>query len=237
MLPLPLMIGGISATTNMLTNFLGSRAASKQLKKQEQMIESERERAENERLANRDYMNTLEARTIANNAAEGLADNMKSLNNNAIKRGYTAEQQIASADRTRDAYSKVMRGLAANGYNSRLYYDKLYNMAMGQYTKQKQAISEARADSSKNAWQNIGDAVSNFGNVASTMVANNTPTKSTSTKNTPKHSDYFGYNYTEPANSKQNVEARGKMFKAYEKLFGGNRTGTFDYANFDPYKI
>lgn len=164
MIPPQLIIGAATGSANLISNLIGSAKASRQLKRQEQILADEKKRAEAERLANQDYMATQEARTIANMGQEALQEAQKTNNDNALRRGYTTEQSIAQNAQSGNAYANLLRNLASNATKYRQYYDSLYRNALNNYSANMSNLAVSRADSSKNAWQNIGDAAANMGN-------------------------------------------------------------------------
>ena len=131
--PITLMAiaGGVGS---LLSTLKGTSDAAKQNKRTEQLIKGQLAQAEAERKAvPKNYLDTLEGKTIATQAGEQLQQAAKAVNNNAIKTGATNEQRLAQAGSYQDAYNKLMQNLAAKSTQYGQYYDALLRDARNKY--------------------------------------------------------------------------------------------------------
>lgn len=159
-----LAIAGIQAALQGGASYMGSRAASRQNKKNEEILNEQRRDAERERIkAGNNYLDTVEGRTAARLGAEGLKNVAKAVNDNAIKRGGTTAQRLAQISSYQDAYNNLISRLAAQGTEYNKYYDGLLNKAKDRYAQQMIGVNEAKAQSGKNAWDNVSSAIGRLG--------------------------------------------------------------------------
>lgn len=151
---------------------IGSRQASKQNKKNEDLIKGEKRQAELDRKnAGNNYLDTIEGRTTANEGAEAMKEAMEKVSNNVIKRGGTTEQRLAEAGSWQKAYGNLLSRLASKGTQWRQENDNILNQARRRYSSAMQGINSAKAQSTKNAWENVGNAMDNVVRAGMTMKA------------------------------------------------------------------
>ena len=144
-------------------SYMGSRAASRQNAKNEEIAKEQIREAERERIkAGNNYLDTVEGKTAARIAGERMRDVEKAVNDNAIKRGGTVAQQLSQIGSYQDAYNNLISKLAAQGIDYNKYYDSLFNNARAYYTKKRMDSNTAKAQSGKNAWDNVSAAIGNL---------------------------------------------------------------------------
>lgn len=159
-----LAIAAVQAALQGGASYMGSRAASRQNKKNEEILNEQRREAERERIkAGNNYLDTVEGKTAARIAGERMRDVEKAVNDNAIKRGGTTAQKLAQIGSYQDAYNNLISRLAAEGTEYNKYYDTLLRKAKDRYAQQMIGVNAARAQSGKNAWDNVSASIGTLG--------------------------------------------------------------------------
>lgn len=168
-----LALAGISAGLKGLSMGVGARQASKHNKNSEDLIKAEKRQAELDRIkAGDNYLETTEGKTIANQGKEALLEASQRATNNAIKRGATTEQKLAEVGNWQKAYSNLLSNLASKGTQYKQYYDNLLLNARYRYNNAMIGVNNAKAQSVKNTWDNIGQGIDDLAKAGLTMYAN-----------------------------------------------------------------
>lgn len=159
-----LAIAAVQAALQGGASYMGSRAASKQNAKNEEIAKEQIREAERQRIkAGNNYLDTVEGKTAARIAGERMRDVEKAVNDNAIKRGGTTAQRLAQIGSYQDAYNNLISRLAAQGTEYNKYYDGLLSKAKDRYAQQMIGVNEAKAQSGKNAWDNVSASIGRLG--------------------------------------------------------------------------
>lgn len=175
-----LALAGISAGLKGVSMGIGARQASKHNKNSEDLIKAEKRQAELARVnAGNNYLETIEGKTIANQGKEALMEATQRTTNNAIKRGGTTEQRLAEAGNWQKAYGNLLSNLASKGTQYRQYYDNLLNNARNKYNNAMIEVNNAKAQSVKNTWDNIGQGIDDLAKAGMTLYANKSGEKQT----------------------------------------------------------
>ena len=185
-----LAIAAVQAALQGGASYMGSRAASRQNAKNEEIVKEQEREAERQRIkAGNNYLDTVEGKTAARIASERMRDVEKAVNDNAIKRGGTTAQRLAQIGSYQDAYNNLISRLAAQGTEYNKYYDGLLSKAKDRYAQQMIGVNEAKAQSGKNAWDNVSAAIGRLGQaglqLAGDYAYKTTPAKSPTQNWTP----------------------------------------------------
>lgn len=151
------------AVGSLLSTLKGTRDASRQNKKSEQLLQKNLTRAEAEHSAReKNYLDTLEGKAIVTQTAETLRNVIKAINSNAIKTGQTTEQQLAIQGSYQDTFNKIMQNLAGKSTTYKQYYDTLLQTARDKYTNGQISFNTQKTISDVNSGNNMAQAIGNL---------------------------------------------------------------------------
>lgn len=155
---LPYISGGLQ----MLSTWKGTRDASRQNQKTQQLIDSDLKQAETDRKITGDnYLDTTEGKALATQALDALREATLGASNTSIKSNETTAQRLARQAQAQKTYSNIIQQLASRSTQYKQNADALLNKARREHTNAQTKINNMAAQSDVNSGigvaQGIGD--------------------------------------------------------------------------------
>lgn len=155
---LPYISGGLQ----MLSIWKGTRDASRQNQKTQQLIDSDLKQAETDRKITGDnYLDTTEGKALATQALDALREATLGASNTSIKSNETTAQRLARQAQAQKTYSNIIQQLASRSTQYKQNADALLNKARREHTNAQTKINNMAAQSDVNSGigvaQGIGD--------------------------------------------------------------------------------
>lgn len=176
---LPYISGGLQ----MLSTWKGTRDASRQNQKTQQLIDSDLKQAETDRKITGDnYLDTTEGKALATQALNALREATMGASNTSIKSNETTAQRLARQSQAQKTYSNIIQQLASRSTQYKQNADALLNRARREHTNAQTKINNMAAQSDVNSGIGVAQGI---GDVATaTMLQNQLGTQNVVQQNT-----------------------------------------------------
>lgn len=176
---LPYISGGLQ----MLSTWKGTRDASRQNQKTQQLIDSDLKQAETDRKITGDnYLDTTEGKALATQALNALREATMGASNTSIKSNETTAQRLARQSQAQKTYSNIIQQLASRSTQYKQNADALLNRARREHTNAQTRINNMAAQSDVNSGIGVAQGI---GDVATaTMLQNQLGTQNVVQQNT-----------------------------------------------------
>lgn len=176
---LPYISGGLQ----MLSTWKGTRDASRQNQKTQQLIDSGLKQAETDRKITGDnYLDTTEGKALATQALNALKEATMGASNTSIKSNETTAQRLARQSQAQKTYSNIIQQLASRSTQYKQNADALLNRARREHTNAQTKINNMAAQSDVNSGIGVAQGI---GDVATaTMLQNQLGTQNVVQQNT-----------------------------------------------------
>ncbi len=207
---LPYISGGLQ----MLSTWKGTRDASKQNQKTQQLIDSDLKQAETDRKITGDnYLDTTEGKALATQALDALREATLGASNTSIKSNETTAQRLARQAQAQKTYSNIIQQLASRSTQYKQNADALLNKARREHTNAQTKINNMAAQSDVNSGigvaQGIGDVATGV-LLQNQLGAQNGVGANNKTTTTP--SGNANKNAVTPRISANDIETQSKQF-------------------------